>query len=408
MTSSTPIQSDRPGQAPTLQRWRVPVTLLAVGTFAIGTDSFVLAGILPQLASGLHVSEGSAGQVVTAFAVTYAVAAPFLSVVTQRIPRKTLVSLGLALFVLANVAGAFAPTLGLLLLARVFCALGAASFTPTANAVSAILAGPAARGRALSITLGGIAVGTVFGVPVGTAIGQRVSWNASLLFVAAVGFVALVAVWFVLPHLSGESAVPLRQRFRVMGDKRVILVVAVTALATGSGILVYTYIAPILEAMAGITGSTLALALLAWGVGGAIGAFGSGVVADKIGSGKTSALGVALLGLGLLIIALAHVTPVIFIGMVLGGVGSWSFVAPNNHMLTGLHPKLTSVVISFNSTGTYVGQALGAVFGGLLLAAGLDVTSFAFIGVAGIIVSVILATFAAKASSGRNDSTVSP
>jgi predicted MFS family arabinose efflux permease len=339
MTTASTASNHGPASAPQGEHWLAPVILLAVGTFAIGTDSFVLAGILPQLSPGLRVTEGAAGQVVTAFAITYATTAPFLSVLTHRVPRKTLIAFGLTLFVLMNVAGAFAPTLGVLIVTRVVCALGAASFTPTANAVSTVLAGPAARGRALSITLGGIALGTVFGVPVGTTIGQHLGWQASLLFVAAVGLVALVALVIVLPHLAGDAVIPMRQRFAVMGDRRVVLVVAITALATGSGILVHTYIAPIVHATAGISGALLALGLLVWGIGGAVGAFGCGWVIDRLGAGRTSALGIAILAAALVVIAFSSSATVTLVVMFFGGVGSWAFAAPNNHMVTGLHRR---------------------------------------------------------------------
>jgi len=401
MTIHATSQIRSPEQSLRPDHWVFPVVLLAVGTFAIGTDSFVLAGILPQLASGLRISEGAAGQVVTAFAITYAIAAPFLSVLTHRVPRKALIAIGLAVFVVMNAAGAFAPTFAVLLVTRVLCALGAASFTPTANAVSTVLAGPAARGRALSITLGGIALGTVFGVPVGTAIGQHFGWQASLLFVAAVGLVALIALSVVLPHLAGEAVVPLRRRFGVMGDPRVILVVLVTAVATGSGILVYTYIAPIVHTIAGISGGTLAIALLIWGVGGAVGAFGCGWFTDRIGAGPTSALGIAVLAAALAVMAFAGSPVVVLIAMFFGGVGSWAFVAPNNHMLTGLHPTMASVVISFNSTGTYVGQAAGAAVGGVLLVSGLGATPTVLIAVAGLVVAAILALAAWRATRVR-------
>ncbi|GAA2234536.1 MFS transporter [Promicromonospora sukumoe] len=379
-------------------RWIIPVALLALGTFAIGTDSFVLAGILPELATGLRISEGAAGQVVTAFAITYAVAAPFLSALTHRVPRKTLITVGLTVFVLMNAAGALAPNFAVLLVTRVLCALGAAAFTPTANAVSTVLAGPARRGRALSITLGGIALGTVFGVPVGTTIGQHLGWQASLGFVAAVGLIALVALLAVLPRLQGEATVPMRHRFAVMGDPRVILVVLVTAVATGAGILVYTYIAPITQAIAGISGTALATGLLIWGIGGAIGAFGCGWFIDRIGAGLTSALAIALLAAALTVIAFAESPALVIAAMFFGGIGSWAFVAPDNHMLTGLHPQMASVVISFNSTGTYVGQAVGAAAGGVLLTSGLGATTTVLISVAGLGVAVILALFAWRAT----------
>ncbi|HEX4402861.1 MAG TPA: MFS transporter [Galbitalea sp.] len=391
-TASSPVAAPPHAGA----RWLPATMLFAVGTFAIGTDSFVLAGILPELARGLRVSEGAAGQVVTAFAITYAIAAPFLSVLTQRLPRKALILIALALFTVGNIAGAFAPTLAVLLISRVLTALGAASFTPTANAAATTLAGPARRGRALSVVLGGIALGTVIGVPAGTAIGQQVGWQGSLLLVAALGIVALVAISIVLPHLNGDAQSPLRARFALMAQRRVLLVVGVTALATGSGIMVYTYIAPILDRTAHVTGSALAIFLLVWGVGGAVGAFGSGWMTERIGAGRTSALSIALLALALLGIAFIPNGAVVLAFAVVGGIGSWGFVAPDNHMLTGMHPKTASVVIAFNSTGTYVGQAVGAAVGGSLIVSGLAAALICVIGAAGLLVAAVLALVASR------------
>ncbi|GAA2477394.1 hypothetical protein GCM10023100_04980 [Actinocorallia cavernae] len=212
----------------------------------MGTDSFVLAGILPQIAHGLHISTGAAGQTITAFALTYGLTAPFLAALTSRLPRKPLLAVALALFVLANLASAAAPNLPLLLTARVVAGLGAALYTPNASAAAAALAGPAARGRALSVILGGLTVGTVFGVPVGTAIGQHLSWEAGLVFVAAVGALALLGVLVVLPGLPIPPAIPLAQRFAVLANRRVVAMVAFMLLAGGGSIMVYTYTATVL------------------------------------------------------------------------------------------------------------------------------------------------------------------
>jgi len=113
------------------------VAVLAVGSFAMGTDSFVLAGILPNIAAGLHVSTAAGGQTITVFALTYALAAPLLAGITGALPRKPLMLAALVLFVLANLASAAAPSLGLLLAARVAGGLGAALYTPNASAAAA-------------------------------------------------------------------------------------------------------------------------------------------------------------------------------------------------------------------------------------------------------------------------------
>jgi Major Facilitator Superfamily len=123
LTAAEVVQTTAAGTNAT--GWGRPVAVLALGSFAMGTDSFVLAGILPQISDGLGVSTAAAGQTITAFAVTYGLAAPFLAVLTSRVPRKPLLALALALFTLANLGSAAAPSLTILLLARVLAGLGA-------------------------------------------------------------------------------------------------------------------------------------------------------------------------------------------------------------------------------------------------------------------------------------------
>ncbi|WP_084316608.1 MFS transporter [Actinospica robiniae] len=367
--------SGRPRPAPDRpasdRSWILPVAVLALGTFAMGTDSFVLAGILPQISLGLHTSAGTAGQVITAFALTYGFAAPFLSAATGRMPRKPLMAVGLGLFVLANLGSAFAPSISVLLAARVAAGLGAALYTPNASAAAAALAGPARRGRALAVILGGLTVGTVFGVPVGTAIGQHVSWRASLVYVAVVGAVALLGLLAVLAAPPLPPVVPMSERLRVFTNRRVIRYVVFMTLASGSSIMVYTYIADVLATTAHVTGAALAVMLLLWGIGGTAGAFGSGWLADRWGADRTLTLAISVLAASLGLLTVADDAVMAGLVMLANGAAAWAVSTPNNHRLITLAPDLPGVVISFNSAGIYLGQALGAGIGGLLLDGGI-------------------------------------
>ncbi|MFC5661510.1 MFS transporter [Kitasatospora misakiensis] len=154
----------------------VRLLLLALGTFAVGTDTMVMAGILGPIADDLGVSVTAAGQLVTVFALGYALLAPPLAALTARWPRRRLLLTALAVFGAANALSALAPSYGTLLATRVLAAAGAALYTPTANAVATTLVTPERRGRALATVLGGMTVATALGVPLGTWIG-RTDWR---------------------------------------------------------------------------------------------------------------------------------------------------------------------------------------------------------------------------------------
>ena len=388
------------GPAPS---WGRPVAVLALGSFAMGTDSFVLAGILPQIGRGLHESTAATGQVITAFALTYALTAPFLAAFTGKLPRKPLMAFALALFVLANLASAAAPTLPLLLVARVVAGLGAALYTPNASVAAAALAGPARRGQALAVILGGLTVGTVFGVPVGTAIGQHESWQASLVFVAAVGLVTLLALLVTLPALPIPPAVPLAARFKVLGNGRVVAIVVFMLLASAASILVYTYIAKIVASTAHISGTTLAAALLVWGIGGTVGSFGSGWLADRWGAHRTLLLAVVVLAVTLAALTVSTSVAAVMVVLAFNGAASWAVATPNNHRLTGLVPDSPTVVISFNSSGIYLGQALGAALGGILLSAAVTARSLCWTGAVIAVAALGVHLLLARPSGSRSD-----
>nr|WP_313065607.1 MFS transporter [Paraburkholderia sp. LEh10] len=99
---------------------------LSLGMFALGTDSFVFAGILPEIAHSFGVSIGAAGQLISVYALSYALLGPTIAAIAANVPRKRLLLSGIGLFVIANLGTSAAPNLGIALATRAFAGLGAA------------------------------------------------------------------------------------------------------------------------------------------------------------------------------------------------------------------------------------------------------------------------------------------
>ena len=123
--------------------------LLAAGAFAIGTSGYIVSGVLPAVSEELHVSHATAGQLLTAFAIAYAISSPLLAALTGRWERRTLLVVALVVAALGNLLAALAPNYPLLLVARIVSALGAAVYTPAATLVATVLSPPQHRGRAV-------------------------------------------------------------------------------------------------------------------------------------------------------------------------------------------------------------------------------------------------------------------
>ena len=148
--------------------------VLALGMFALGTDSFVVAGVLPEISRTFHVNIGAAGQLTTAYAITYALLAPLLAAVAAHVPRKAMLLTALGIFVVANLITAQAPSFAIAIASRILAGAGAAMFAPTATGAAATLVPAERRGYALSIVIAGLTAATALGTPIGAAIGALV------------------------------------------------------------------------------------------------------------------------------------------------------------------------------------------------------------------------------------------
>ncbi|WP_433172962.1 MFS transporter [Actinoallomurus sp. CA-150999] len=351
-----------------------PTLVLALGTFAVGTDAFIVAGFLPSMARTLHVSTGAAGQSVTVFAVAYAVLAPVLATLTARLPRRMLLVGALVVLGVANLASALAPNLPLLIASRVLAAAGAAVFTPGAGAVSAALVRAELRARALAVVVGGLTVATALGVPLGDLAGHWLGWRTALGLVAALSLVAAAGVFWIMPVLPGGPRVPLRTRLALLRRPAVASVLPLTVLGMAASYTVYAYSVPALRSVGVPEGSTV-LMLFLYGAGAVAGNLVSGYATDRWGplrvlKGGYLAMAVALAALG--ISAATGVTSPMIAGVLvlLWGASTWTQTPAQQHRLIAAAPQEAPLVVSLNASSIYIGIGAGTATGGAVLAAG--------------------------------------
>ncbi len=344
------------------------IFFLALGTFAIGTEGYVIAGVLPHIADNLGVSLGSAGLLVTAFALVYALGSPVLSSLSARWPRRKVLLAALAIFTLANGLAALAPTFGLLIGARIVAALGAALYTPLASAAAVALARPERRGQALSIITGGLTVAIVLGVPIGTFVGQAFGWRMTFVLVAALSSIALLGAAMMLPEIPAGPTLTLRARLAPLTRPAVLFALALSTLWITGAFTVYTYLAPLLEQIGHMGEAGIRVMLLVFGLSSMVGAFLGGFSADHWGVRLSIAASLVGVALSLFLLPVLAATAVgAGLLMVLWGIAGWSVTAPQQHRLITLAPENPAVVLALNGSAMYFGQALGAVLGGLIV-----------------------------------------
>jgi MFS transporter, DHA1 family, purine base/nucleoside efflux pump len=342
------------------------IYLLAAGAFAVGTSAYVVSGVLPVVSAELDVSVTAAGQLTTVFALAYAVTAPLLATITARWERRRLLLIALLVAALGNALSAVATTYPLLLGGRIVAALGAAAFTPAATLFATALRPPAERGRAVAIVFGGMTVALALGVPMGSILAGSIGYRGVFALVAAVSIATALAVRLQLPVMAGSPAVPLRERFAVAADRRVLLVLAITVFGVVATMCVYIYVVPLLTVTTGLAGSTIGALLLAYGLGAIVGNALGGRATDRFGSIPTI---FATMAGFIVMIATLPVTATTAVGAAVAlfvwSVFTWSFNPPVQSLLLELAPS--GLVLSLNASAIYLGMGLAGVLGGVVI-----------------------------------------
>jgi len=354
---------------------RVPrvVYLLGATIFVLGTTEFVIAGLLPELAADLRVSLPRAGLLISAFAVAMAVGAPLLTIATLRLPRRATLLGALALFVAGQVLGAVAGDYTTLLVARVVTAAATGAFWAVAGVVAVSAVAPAYRARALSLLLGGLTTANVLGVPLGTLLGQQLGWRATFWAIGAAAAVAAVGMWFSLPRggrAPGPAQAGVRAELRAFTSGRLWLALGTTAVFEAGMMGMFSYLAPVVTEVAGLSVGMVPVALTLYGVGSLIGVQLGGRLAD-VYPWATLYVGLgAIVAMLAVLAAAASVPAVLLAGTLLLGVAVFVGATPLNarvYQLAGPAPTLASAV---NASAFNVGNTVGPWLGGLVISAG--------------------------------------
>lgn len=332
--------------------------------FVVGTDLFVLNGLLPAIAADLRVTEATAGQLTTIFAATYAVGSPLIAAFTGHWDRRVLLAGGMAVFVVGMVGQAVGTTFLGLAVARVVAAVGAAAFQANAFAVAGATASDGTRGRALSLVAMGVSVSSVLGVPIGVFAGASVGWRGVMWGIAGVGVLVTVAV-LALPKVVVPAA-GLRNRLMVLFRPAVARVLVVTVVGLTALFSFFVYLPVVARDIA--PGATISWVLAAYGAGSVAGNTIAGRWTDQSGPRRVRlvSVGGAAVVLALLNAALVSL-PLLLVAVVATGAFGGMMMVPQQHRLFSIAPDAPTVALGLNGSAIYVGAGLGSALGGATL-----------------------------------------
>jgi MFS transporter, DHA1 family, inner membrane transport protein len=376
---------------PALKKALMPrlLWLFCLVNLAIGSAAFVMGGIVGPLARDLGVSLAAAGQAMTAYALATAMLAPLAMLFTGTWPKKRALLVAVAIFLAGNTLCALAPNLPLLLLGRVLMGLGA-MFTPLAAGLAVSLVAPQVRGKALAFVFMGISLSYVVGVPLGAWLADAYSWQVPIWVMSAALAVAwlAIAVW-VPADLTGPGA-NFTGAGALIARGDVWPVLCTTLLYFVAIFAVFSFVAPVLQALVPMPRNQQALTLSLFGVAGVVGTLVGGWANDRFGAKQTLVVGLTFLGAGMLVLPLTQGSwPLLMAVLLLWGVAGFALMAPQQARLAAASPPQTPLLLSLNASMLYVGTALGAVVGGVA-ATHLGLVHLAWAGVPFVATALVL------------------
>ncbi|MDA2269359.1 MFS transporter [Bacillus cereus] len=374
------------------------VILLAIGMFALGFDAYIIAGLVPGISDTYQKSASQVGQAVSIFTLCYAVSAPLFASLLAGKPIKKVLLTSIIVFGLANALTAVSPNFSIFLISRAIAGVGAGLFSPLAVAGSTMLVPVEKKGRALGLTIGGMSMGTVLGVPIGLYIADKFDWQSAMWFVVLLSLIAAISILKFLPHVPVTAPPAMKERLAMFLDKRVTITVLITFFASISSLGLYTYLSPLLHDLDNT--SDLTIYLWAWGLGGLFGSITIGYLIDYFKKPKTlMALILIILTVSVVCIPIMiNLTIIKYLPFFIWGAMGWASGAPQQHILLSYQPKHGSAAVALNSSINYLGSSVGATLGGVVISLGMGTMALIYFAIISMIISLGLQFYSMRSN----------
>ncbi|HIG8796609.1 TPA: MFS transporter [Raoultella terrigena] len=250
--------------------WRA-VYALALGVFGLIVAEFLPASLLTPMATSLGVSEGMAGQAVTATALVALVTGLLITPATKNIDRRWVLMFFSVLQIISSMMVAFAPSLEFLLLGRLLLGIAIGGFWSMSTATAMRLVPAAFVPKALAIIFSAVSVATVVAAPLGSYLGGMIGWRNVFIICALPSLVALFWQLWVLPSMRPESAGSFATLFKVLRRPGMLGGMLATILIFSGHFAFFTYLRPFLETVAQASVEGVSLILLGFGLANFVG-----------------------------------------------------------------------------------------------------------------------------------------
>ncbi|CAK1976565.1 MFS transporter, DHA1 family, inner membrane transport protein [Vibrio crassostreae] len=384
------------------------VWILTLAAFAIGTAEFVIAGILPQIATSLSITEGQAGYLISAYALAIVIGGPILTIYLARFNKKMVLIGLMALFIIGNVLSALAPSYPLLLASRVIAGLVQGPFYGIGAVVATNLVSEKMAGRAVGQMFAGLTLANVLGVPAGTWVSLQFGWHTTFFTVAALGTIAMVSILTSIKSAGHSEAKGIKTQLLAFKNPMLLISLAITAFAWSGFMTLYGYLAPIAMHITGYSQESVTWILVIVGVGLIIGNTLGGRSSDK-DLGKASMFWAIAMIVSLVVVGLVVDNKILFVAAAfVFGIASFANVPAMqlrvmNHGGEGQELAATANISAFN-----LANAFGGFLGGMVLDSQLGAGMIPFAAVVVPVIGLLLIAKANRADKPQSQSIFSP
>lgn len=350
------------------------VAIVSAGIFSVVTAEQLPIGLLVSISADLTVSSGTTGLTVTVPGLVAAISAPLVPVLAGRLDRRTLLVVLLTVMTAANAVSAMSPSFSVLFASRVLVGITIGGFWAVAGGLATRLVPAHVVGRATAVIFGGVAAANVFGVPLGTLVGDLTGWRSAFWGLAALGFPVAISMLVLMPSLAAARPVRFAELAAQLRNPAVLAGIIATLLIVIGHFGAYTYVGPVLHDLSGIDPRLISGLLFGFGAAGIAGNFIAGSM-DPAKVRRTLVVIVVLQGTVLLLFPIAGrsaATGILFLalwGLAYGGVS----VSLQTWMLTAA-PRAVEAASALWVCVFNFSIAMGALLGGVVVdVAGLPV-----------------------------------